>query len=116
MTEDDKFKALVLIDFWQEKFPVAFPEKPAPKVPLRINIGQAGGLLYKTSIAVGAAAKDVANALYLWCRGKRYWQSFKTNEYRFGLYGKAAQRVTAEDVAYAKHKLKTWIFEEGGVA
>lgn len=116
MTETEKFKAIVLIDFWQETFPAAFPEKPAPKVPLRINIGQAGGLLYETSIAVGATAKDVANALFLWCRGKRYWQSFKTNDYRFGLYERTDQPVTNGDVAYAKSKLRTWVFEEGGVA
>lgn len=113
MTETEKFKALVLIDYWQEQFPIAFPKKPAPKVPLRIGIGREGGTLYYASVAVGATLNDINNALYLWCRGKRYWQSFKTNKFRFGATGYAVQEITREEAAFAKFKLRNWIYEDG---
>ena len=113
MTEAEKYKALVLIDYWQEQFPVAFPKKPAPKVPLKIGIGQPYDMLFLASYSVGATQSDIQNALHLWCRGRRYWQSFKVNKYRYSVLGHIEQLITEKDVSFARFKLRTWIYGYG---
>ena len=113
MTEEEKAKAVSLIQRWQKEFPKAFPEKPAPKVPLKIGIGKEPDWLFYLSVAHGCAPEDIQNALHLWCRGRRYWQSFKVNKYRYSVLGHIEQLITEKDVSFARFKLRTWIYGDG---
>lgn len=99
----NKFKAIVLIDYWQELYPKAFPKKPDPKVPLYIGIDKA---LMECSLAVGATPKIVNLALKLWCQGRRYYEACsKPKTSRVNLSGHNVGMVYPNQAKFANKQL-----------
>lgn len=73
MSAVDKKEAIALIQVLQQKYPIAFPETPQPKVLLATTIEKeiCDKELHEFS------KKTINNALHLWCRGTRYESAFQ---------------------------------------
>ncbi|MEI8573235.1 ProQ/FinO family protein [Methylomonas sp. EFPC1] len=98
-----KADALVaIIGLLQKNFPLAFPKKPAAKLPLKIGI-------HKDILAhadqLGADKNQLRTALKAWCWGHRYWDCLTEDAVRVDLQGMPAGQVTKADAEQAS-KLK----------
>ena len=87
----------------QKRFPLAFPRKPAPKVPLKIGIFED---LVKHGDALGLSEPELRDAISTWCRGTRYWTCLVEGAARVDLAGAAAGQVLPRDASRAL-RLKT---------
>ncbi len=83
----------------QKRFPLAFPRKPAPKVPLKIGIFED---LAKHGQEIGLSESELREAISTWCRGTRYWTCLVEGAARVDLAGAAAGQVLARDAARAR--------------
>lgn len=83
----------------QREFPVAFPKKPAAKVPLKLGIHQE---LLLQSETLGLPNEDITLAIKTWCRGSRYWACLVEGVARIDLNGEANGTVTAIEAQRAR--------------
>jgi len=93
---------LAIIGLLQKTFPLAFPKKPAPKVPLKIGIHKD---ILEQAERLGTDKNDLRKAIKAWCWGNRYWDCLTEDAVRVDLDGNAAGQVTKADTEQAK-KLK----------
>jgi ProP effector len=83
----------------QKRFPLAFPRKPAPKVPLKIGIFED---LVKHGQDLGLSESELREAISTWCRGTRYWTCLVDGAARVDLAGTAAGVVLPRDASRAR--------------
>jgi len=83
----------------QKRFPVAFPKKPEPKLPLKVGI--LADLLPHAE-QLGLSEAEIREAIATWCRGSRYWSCLTEGAARVDLNGEPAGQVNARDVAFAR--------------
>ncbi|MGZ4959952.1 MAG: ProQ/FinO family protein [Methylomonas sp.] len=88
-----------IIGLLQKTFPVAFPKKPAPKVPLKIGIHND---IFERADQLGIDKQDLRKAIKAWCWGNRYWECLVEDAARLDLDGNAAGQVTKADADRAK--------------
>lgn len=93
---------LSIIGLLQKNYPLAFPKKPAPKIPLKIGIHK--DILEQAS-RLNADKNELRAAIKAWCWGSRYWDCLTEDAVRVDLEGNAAGQVTKADAEQAK-KLK----------
>lgn len=90
------------IGLLQKHFPLAFPKKPGPKLPLKIGIHKD---LVAHAEQLGLSASEIRAALKKWCQGKRYNECMLAGAVRVDLQGHAAGFVSKEEATFAdKHK------------
>ncbi|MGY6274860.1 ProQ/FinO family protein [Methylomonas sp. MgM2] len=89
------------IGLLQKRFPLAFPKKPHPKVPLKIGIHKE---LINQAESLGITAKEIRAALRKWCKGKRYSECMMAGAARVDLQGKEAGHVTKEEAYQAENR------------
>lgn len=87
----------------QKRFPLAFPRKPAPKVPLKIGIFED---LVKHAQELALSESELRDAIRTWCRGTRYWTCLVEGAARVDLAGAEAGHVLPRDASRAL-KLKS---------
>jgi len=87
-----------IIGLLQKHFPLAFPKKPAPKVPLKIGIHK--DLLVHAE-RLGLSETDIRSALKKWCKGKRYTECMAAGAVRVDLQGCEAGFVSKEEASHA---------------
>jgi ProP effector len=91
--------AVLTIRKLQNRFPLAFPKKPASKVPLKVGI-------FKDLVALAGelalTEAELRDAIKIWCRGSRYWSCLVEGAPRVDLAGEAAGAVSAEDAVRAR--------------
>jgi ProP effector len=87
----------------QKQYPLAFPKKPSPKVPLKIGVHKD---LLEQSEALGISKKELRAAVKKWCRGKRYAECLVVGAARIDLNGNAVGEVTKEEAAQADQHAK----------
>lgn len=75
----------------QKHFPLAFPKKPASKVPLKIGIHQD---LLEQIDQLGVDQVVLRTAIKTWCSGMRYWDCLLEDAIRVGLNGEPAGQVS----------------------
>lgn len=98
--KSSKVDPLVLvIGMLQKKFPLAFPKKPASKVPLKIGIHRD---ILEQAEQLGIDKKDIRAAIKTWCWGNRYWECMLENAARVDLNGNAVGQVTKVDAEQAE--------------
>jgi ProP effector len=85
---------VLIIGQLQKKFPLAFPKKPAPKVPLKIGIHK--DLLEQVD-RLGIEENELRAAIKTWCRGQRYRDCLVEDAVRVDLGGNAVGVVTKEE-------------------
>jgi len=90
---------LLAITRLQRQFPLAFPKKPADKVPLKIGIFQD---LCAHAQALRLSEDQIKVAIRAWCQGHRYWACLVTDAVRVDLNGAAAGSVTENDAKRAR--------------
>jgi ProP effector len=83
----------------QKRFPVAFPKKPEPKLPLKIGILE-DLLPHAQELALNEA--EIREAIATWCRGSRYWACLVEGAARVDLNGQPAGQVSSRDTAFAR--------------
>jgi ProP effector len=88
----------------QKRFPLAFPRKPAPKVPLKIGIFED---LVKHGQELGLSEPELREAISTWCRGTRYWTCLVEGAARVDLAGGAAGVVLPRDASRARRLKST---------
>ena len=66
-----------IIQELQEDFPVLFPEKPQPKLPLAIGIHK---ILADWADDKGISQRNLGIALHYWTKGKRYQAALKAGK------------------------------------
>ncbi|WP_446809312.1 ProQ/FinO family protein [Methylomonas sp. 2BW1-5-20] len=93
---------LAVIGLLQKKFPLAFPKKPAAKVPLKIGIHKD---ILEQATELGTNKNELRAAIKAWCWGNRYWDCLTEDAVRVDLLGNAAGLVTKIDADQAS-KLK----------
>ncbi len=93
---------VLIIGLLQKKFPLAFPKKPAPKVPLKIGIHKD---ILEQADQLGINKNDLRAAIKTWCWGLRYWECLVENSVRIDLNGNVSGQVTKVDADQAR-KLK----------
>ena len=89
------------IGILQKQFPLAFPKKPNPKVPLKIGIHKD---LFEQAESLGLTSNDIRAALKKWVKGKRYSECMIAGSARVDLQGKEAGFVSKDE---ALHEDKT---------
>ena len=89
---------VLVIGQLQKKFPLAFPKKPAAKVPLKIGIHKD---ILEQAEQLGIDKKDLRAAIKTWCWGNRYWECMLENAVRVDLNGDAVGLVTQVDAEQA---------------
>ena len=89
---------VLIIGLLQKKFPLAFPKKPAPKVPLKIGIHKD---LLEQAEQLGINKNEIRAAIKVWCRGNRYWECLVEDVVRVDLNGDPAGQVTKIDAEQA---------------
>lgn len=87
----------------QKQFPLAFPKKPLPKVPLKIGIHKD---LLEQAETLGVSKNDLRAAVKKWCRGKRYSECLIAGAARIDLNGNEVGQVSKEEAAQAEQHLK----------
>ena len=90
---------VLLIGQLQKAFPLAFPKKPAAKVPLKIGIHKD---ILEHADRLGINKKELLAAIKTWCWGNRYWECLVEDAARLDLNGQAAGQVTKVDAERAK--------------
>lgn len=93
---------LAIIGLLQKKFPLAFPKKPAGKVPLKIGIHKD---ILEQAEQLGTPKNELRAAIKAWCWGSRYWDCLTENAVRVDLQGNSAGIVSKVDADQA-NKLK----------
>ncbi|MEA3120583.1 MAG: ProP effector [Paraburkholderia sp.] len=83
----------------QKRFPLAFPRKPASKVPLKIGIFED---LVKHEQELGLSESELREAISTWCRGTRYWTCLVEGAARIDLAGAASGQVLSRDASRAR--------------
>lgn len=92
------------IGLLQKHFPLAFPKKPNPKVPLKVGIHKD---LLEQAEAIGLTANEIRAALKKWVKGKRYAECLVAGAARIDLQGQEVGFVTKDEVERAnKHPVK----------
>lgn len=91
---------VLIIGRLQKQFPLAFPKKPAAKVPLKIGIHKD---LLQLAEQLGIDKNDIRNAVKKWCRGKRYAECLVAGAARLDLNGNAVGHVTKEQAEQAEN-------------
>ncbi len=91
-----------IIGLLQKTFPLAFPKKPAAKVPLKIGIHND---ILEQAEQLGIDQNDLRKAINAWCWGNRYWECLVEDAVRVDLKGNTAGQVTKADADRAQ-KLK----------
>lgn len=89
-----KIDPVVTIKQLQNNFPLAFPKKPAPKVPLKIGIHK--DILQQANL-LGIQKPELLAAIKTWCWGYRYWECLVEDAVRVDLNGHAAGQVLKTD-------------------
>jgi len=92
------------IGLLQKHFPLAFPKKPNPKVPLKIAIHKD---LFAHSEALGLSQNEIRAALKKWCRGRRYAECLVAGAARVDLQGNEVGYVTKEEAAQSEQTKAT---------
>lgn len=92
---------LVNIGLLQKHFPLAFPKKPAPKVPLKIGIHHD---LVAQAEQLGLSAIEIRAVLKKWCRGKRYRECLVAGAVRVDLQGQACGFVSKEEASSSEQR------------
>ncbi len=87
------------IGILQKHFPLAFPKKPLPKVPLKIGIHKD---LLGHAEALGLTPNDIRAALKKWVKGKRYAECMVAGAPRIDLYGKEAGFVSKDEAVHGE--------------
>lgn len=90
---------VLIIGLLQKKFPLAFPKKPACKVPLKIGIHKD---ILEQAEQLGIDKKSIRAAIKVWCWGNRYWECMVENAVRVDLNGNAVGHVTKVDADQAE--------------
>ena len=93
---------VLIIGLLQKKFPLAFPKKPAPKVPLKIGIHKD---ILEQAEQLGISKNELRAAIKTWCMGNRYWECLVEGSVRIDLNGNVSGQVTKGDADLAR-KLK----------
>jgi len=91
-----------IIGLLQKTFPLAFPKKPAAKVPLKIGIHND---ILEQADQLKIDKNDLRKAIKTWCWGNRYWECLVEDAARVDLKGNSAGQVTKADADRAR-KLK----------
>ncbi|MCK9609222.1 MAG: ProQ/FinO family protein [Methylomonas sp.] len=86
------------IGLLQKYFPLAFPKKPAAKMPLKIGIHKD---LVAHAEQLELSAIEIRAALKKWCQGKRYNECMVAGAARVNLHGHAAGFVSKEEASFA---------------
>lgn len=86
------------IGLLQKTFPLAFPKKPAAKLPLKIGIHK-DILAYADQL--GSDKNHLRTALKAWCWGHRYWDCLTEDAVRVDLQGNPVGQVTKADAEQA---------------
>ena len=95
---------LRIIGLLQKHFPLAFPKKPNPKVPLKIGIHKD---LLEQAEALSLTANEIRAAIKKWVKGKRYAECLVAGAARIDLQGQEVGFVTKDEVERAnKHPVK----------
>lgn len=97
--------AILAIRLLQKHFPLAFPKKPAPKVPLKIGIHQ-DLLAQLDQLAIDQ--EILRTAIKTWCAGLRYWDCLTEDTIRVDLNGQPAglvSKVEADQAARLKARM-----------
>lgn len=90
---------VITISRLQKQFPLAFPKKPAAKLPLKLGIHKD---LYAQAEALKLTNAEIKEAVKTWCQGSRYWACVTEGAPRLDLAGAPAGEVTAAEALYAK--------------
>ncbi|MGB6103494.1 MAG: ProQ/FINO family protein [Pusillimonas sp.] len=90
---------VITISRLQKLFPLAFPKKPASKVPLKLGIHKE---LYAQADTLKLTNAEIKEAVKTWCQGSRYWACMVEGATRLDLAGAPAGEVTAAEALYAK--------------
>lgn len=102
--KESKVDPIVLvIGRLQKLFPVAFPKKPAPKVPLKVGILDD---LIARSVEIRITEEDLKKAIQAWCKSQRYWSVIIEGAIRVDLYGNPAGSVDTSGALQARSLLK----------
>ncbi len=86
------------IGLLQKHFPLAFPKKPNPKVPLKIGIHKD---LLEHAEMLGLTANEIRAAMKKWVKGKRYAECMVAGTARIDLQGQEAGFVTKDEAELA---------------
>lgn len=90
---------VITISRLQKQFPLAFPKKPAAKLPLKLGIHKD---LYEQAETLKLTNAEIKEAVKTWCQGSRYWACMTEGAPRLNLNGEPAGEVTAADAQHAK--------------
>jgi ProP effector len=96
---------ILAIRLLQKQFPLAFPKKPAAKVPLKIGIHQ-DLLAQADQLAIDIDV--LRTAIKTWCSGLRYWECLTEDAIRVDLNGEPAghvSKIEAEQAVRMKARL-----------
>ena len=91
---------VLVIGKLQARFPMAFPKKPAAKVPLKIGIFE-DLLPHAAALALNEA--ELRAAIRTWCRGQRYQACMVEGAARVDLAGQEAGQVTQAEAKRAQY-------------
>ncbi len=86
------------IGLLQKHFPLAFPKKPNPKLPLKIGIHKD---LLEQAETLGLTANEIRSAMKKWVKGKRYAECMVAGAARIDLQGQEAGFVTKDEAELA---------------
>ncbi|WP_459615108.1 ProQ/FinO family protein [Bordetella sp. 2513F-2] len=89
---------LMAIARLQQNFPLAFPRRPAPRVPLKLGIIND---LYAQAGKLRLTEDQIKEAVATWCSGGRYWACLVQDAQRVDLEGQPSGTVTAAEAAHA---------------
>lgn len=87
------------IGLLQKHYPLAFPKRPLPKVPLKIGIHKD---LLEQAEKLGLSQNEIRAAIKKWCKGKRYSECLVAGAARLDLQGLEAGQVSKEEAAQAE--------------
>jgi ProP effector len=82
---------ILTIRLLQKQFPLAFPKKPASKVPLKIGINED---LLAQADQLAIDQNILRAAIKSWCSGLRYWDCLIEDAIRVDLNGEPAGQVS----------------------
>lgn len=80
----------------QKRFPLAFPKRPASKVPLKVGIFED---LLERAETLGLTEQRIRGVLKIWCRTERYRLTLVEGATRVDLDGQPAGVVLAKEVS-----------------
>lgn len=101
--QPERDPVLVSIGRLQKHFPLAFPKKPDPKVPLKLGISND---LCARGKELGLSEEQIKEAVSTWCKGSRYWAAMVKDAPRLALDGTPDGTVTAGEASHAIYQLR----------